>query len=272
MLCGTLMFAFTGADAGGGAATPKPEATAIFNNMNTGGVYNKPTKPTRWTLEQDCKIVSIMDYHWNDGKGTPAPGTISLKLSDGTTFGPWKAKGSPGQGGVPNAVWTATPNINVPAGECTIIDSDPDTWSRNDGSKGTGMCVVMGYAEKSVPKPDDGGTTPPDNTTMKPTTPSTLPTVAAAPELAAASDKVDAALRAGNAAAASELIDPGTRDYYKQVLTSPNANLKQLAAVLATRRLVFQDATFAQYEVTDQGKRFYVSYTNIKGTWYLSSF
>jgi hypothetical protein len=271
---------FTGKDAAGGTATPKAEVIAIFSNMNTSGVFSKPSKATRWKMDQDWKVVSIMTYHWNDGRGTPTPGTIGLKLSKGALFGPWQAKGADGQGGVPNAVWTITPNLNVPAGEYTIVDSDPDSWSRNDESQGSGMCVVMGYYEKFVPKPrktdpDQEVTNPPDNTKptdTTPTTPSALPTVTATAELAATSDKVDAALKAGDAAAASELVDPGTRDYYQQVLTSPDADLKRLAAVLATRRLVYQDEYVAQYEVTDQGKRFFVTYTNIKGTWYLSSF
>jgi len=46
---------------------------------------------------------------------------------------------------VPNANWTATPNIKLPAGEYTIIDSEPSTWSQNSESGNRGMCTVKGY-------------------------------------------------------------------------------------------------------------------------------
>jgi hypothetical protein len=46
---------------------------------------------------------------------------------------------------VPNANWTATPNIKLSAGEYTIIDSEPSTWSQNSESGNRGMCTVKGY-------------------------------------------------------------------------------------------------------------------------------
>jgi hypothetical protein len=61
---------------------------------------------------------------------------------------------------VPNADWTCAPNIEIPAGTYTIIDSEPATWSQNVQSGGRGMTVVKGY---------------PIDTTATPTTPSPTP-------------------------------------------------------------------------------------------------
>lgn len=131
---------------------PKPPVggdAEIFNNGNIYGVYNAPTSPTQFTLNRPYVITSIMTYHWNNARGTTRPGTIAFRGSDGKTYGPWQATGSPGQGGVPNAYWVAKPNITLPAGSYTIIDSDPSTWAQNSGSSGRGHAIMRGYASAS---------------------------------------------------------------------------------------------------------------------------
>ncbi|MCX8031665.1 MAG: hypothetical protein N3A59_08840, partial [Thermodesulfovibrionales bacterium] len=120
----------------------KPQV--IFNNGNIGGVYNNPTRPTTFTLNQPHVITLIQNYHWNNAKGS-MPGTIALRDQTGKTYGPWQAKGSPGQGGVPNAYWTVYPNITLPAGTYTVIDSEPSTWAQNSGSNGAGHTKIEGY-------------------------------------------------------------------------------------------------------------------------------
>ena len=116
----------------------------VFDSVNGSGVGNQPTAPATFTLRQPHVITSIMTYHWNDGRGTRA-GTIALRDANGRTYGPWPVAGSPGQGGVPNAVWIAEPNVTLPAGEYTIIDSEPSTWSQNSASGNRGMSAVKGY-------------------------------------------------------------------------------------------------------------------------------
>jgi hypothetical protein len=122
-----------------------PETEVLFNNYNGAGVQNNPTAPTVFTLKTAKKISTIQDYHWNSAKGK-TPGTIGLKSENGTMYGPWNAKGDPGQGGVPDAYWTVYPDTEIPAGTYTIIDSDPASWAQNFGTKGLGMSQV--YAVK----------------------------------------------------------------------------------------------------------------------------
>jgi len=123
----------------------------LFANGNIGGVSNKPTKPTVFTVKKGCTITSINDYHWNDSKGTPAPGQISIKHQDGTVYGPWNAVGSPGQGGVRNAYWECRPNVPIKEGTYTVIDSDPATWSQNAESGGQGFTEVRGTQDAEEP-------------------------------------------------------------------------------------------------------------------------
>ena len=118
-------------------------ATMLYDNHNDGAVKNGG-KPATFELEAPTTIATIENYHYAEGKGTPGGGTIGLKAEDGTTYGPWETETTDGQGGVPNAYWTATVNILLPPGSYTITDSDPRTWSQNAGSKGVGMTRIVG--------------------------------------------------------------------------------------------------------------------------------
>jgi hypothetical protein len=74
------------------------EEVEIFNNNNIYGVQNGPTSPTNFAIDNEYVITKIVNYHYfNNGA---LPGTISIKHSDGTVYGPWKAEGSVGQGNV----------------------------------------------------------------------------------------------------------------------------------------------------------------------------
>lgn len=118
----------------------------LFSVNSIMEVFNGGASPT-FKLEKASRLTEVSDYHWNSTKGK-APGTISLKDGNGKTYGPWQASSSPGQGGVLNAYWNVTPNIDLPAGSYTIIDSDPATWSQNTDTKGQGMTWVKGYEIK----------------------------------------------------------------------------------------------------------------------------
>lgn len=118
------------------------ETDLLWTNNNIGAVQNGPLNPTVITLEQDSMIVAVMNYHYfNNGV---KPGTISLVGADGTTYGPWQAKGRKGQGDVKDAYWDTFPNIELKAGEYKVVDSDPGTWSQNDESENKGFTEVRG--------------------------------------------------------------------------------------------------------------------------------
>ncbi|MFZ2056464.1 MAG: hypothetical protein WAV54_03530 [Acidimicrobiales bacterium] len=107
------------------AAAPQ----VIFDNFNSGTVSNAPTSATVFTIKQSYLITMILDYHWNNGKGSPG-GTVALRRSQGTLYGPWHVVTSGGSG-VPNVDWTAQPKVVVPAGSYTVVDSSPATLSQD---------------------------------------------------------------------------------------------------------------------------------------------
>jgi hypothetical protein len=123
---------------------PAGQVHTVFSIASIQGVFNDPTAPSVFTLTQTTHISSITDYHWNDGQGA-TPGTIGLRSADGKLYGPWPATGSNGQGGVPNAYWTATPDVSIPAGTYTVVDSDPASWAWAQDTSGQGMVTITGY-------------------------------------------------------------------------------------------------------------------------------
>ena len=112
----------------------------IFYNGNIGGVQNGPTNPTVFTIDNERLITYINNYHYFNG-GT-LPGTISLRHSDGTVYGPWQTWGSVGQGGVSNAYWVFYPLVKIKPGTYTVVDSDPLTWSHNYESNYSGFSWI----------------------------------------------------------------------------------------------------------------------------------
>jgi hypothetical protein len=120
------------------------KATKIFDNGNVGAVQNGATASTTFKTTKRWRVVEICTYHWNNGSGMTAPGKIGLKnLKTGKRYGPWKATGKPGMGGVPNAYWLAKVNVVLPKGGYRIVDSDVHTWSQNSGTHGRGMAFVI---------------------------------------------------------------------------------------------------------------------------------
>lgn len=119
--------------------TVRNDEKELFNNWNVGGVSNGPSSNPSFTISSPAVITYVDTYHWNYGKGKK-PGTIALKHSDGTIYGPWDAYSPPGS--TIGIYWTVEPNVKIKAGTYQIIDSDPKTWSYNSQSKNQGFAAV----------------------------------------------------------------------------------------------------------------------------------
>lgn len=129
------------------ASVAHAEPVRLFSNNNIDAVSSGPSAPTTFRLERTTMIARVTTYHWNGGRGTPAPGTIALRTATGEILGPWDARGEPGQGGAPNAYWVAFPNVTLEPGEYAILVSDPATWSQNAASGHAGMGWIDGYLQ-----------------------------------------------------------------------------------------------------------------------------
>jgi hypothetical protein len=127
------------------AAAPllPPEPVVVFDNGNKEAVFNRPPNPTKFKTDRIYFITQIRTYHWNNGHGA-TPGKISLEHENGARYGPWEAGATAGHGGVLNVNWNVFPNITLPPGEYRIVDSEPETWSHNSASSGSGFAFVKG--------------------------------------------------------------------------------------------------------------------------------
>ena len=153
-VAGTFSVTLTASNASGvGTATVAilitPPVRVVFDNGNIFAVSSRPSKPTTFTVADPFVITYIQNYHYFNGGALP--GTISLRHSDGTVYGPWQTYGTTGQGGVANANWITEPMVTLKAGTYSVIDSDPSTWSHNASSGSAGFSLIMGYSLPAVP-------------------------------------------------------------------------------------------------------------------------
>ena len=121
---------------------PTGMETVLFKLESVQGVRNKPSEKTVFTLASPTRITKLWTYHWNSGKGKPG-GTLGLKSSEGTTFGPWPVGTIATPGGAP-VYWVAKPDVVVPSGTYEVLDSDPSSWSTNGEMRNMGCTWIMG--------------------------------------------------------------------------------------------------------------------------------
>jgi len=122
-----------------------PASLELVLDVSNPSVVSNGGKPPSFTLTEARRVREISTYHWNDGKGTAAGGTISLSSPGGTRALKVTRTGE-GQGGVPNAVWIVDLDEMLQPGTYMVTDSDPSTWAQNSETGGKGMTWVR--AEK----------------------------------------------------------------------------------------------------------------------------
>jgi hypothetical protein len=129
-------------------ATPEAVAEEFFAVRSYGVAYNGATVPTTFTIDEPWRVTYLLTYHWNDGQGA-TPGIIGLQDADGVIYGAWRARGEEGSG-VANAAWVVEPNIVLPPGTYTVLDSEPGTWAQNPETGGAGMAWGWGIRNPSL--------------------------------------------------------------------------------------------------------------------------
>jgi hypothetical protein len=134
--------------------------------------------------------------------------------------------------------------------------------------------VAEADAGPSTAAPDpvpDPPTPTPQTATSAPPQPAPTPTRGATEDLEAVCAKVEAALRAGNLEALLPLIHPSRREALGVALAACAKDLPKLGEWLATRKLVSQDQTQAEYEVAVEDARLCVRFARADGQWWLLS-
>ena len=81
----------------------------------------------------------------------------------------------------------------------------------------------------------------------------------------------EGAFREGRLEAVGSVLHPSVGESYGRVFAAHQAELTRVADLLATRKLVLLTPDWAEYEVTERGKAFRVTFEKVKGKWVLSS-
>ncbi|MBI2300275.1 MAG: hypothetical protein HYU66_15240 [Armatimonadetes bacterium] len=115
--------------------------------------------------------------------------------------------------------------------------------------------------------PDPTPPQPPDPTPTQPPDSGPLPA-----GVADRAGKLEAALRAGDAGAACLALHPDLRATCTQLFAQQPQAMQKLAALLATRRFVARGARSAEFEVTDQGRRYPITFLLVGDQWCLAGF
>lgn len=83
--------------------------------------------------------------------------------------------------------------------------------------------------------------------------------------------KVEEAFVSGDSTAAQSLMHPALLDESGPLLSGQSERFRRIGALLATRKLVTQTPSLAEYEVTEGGRTFSVTFEKIGGRWVLAS-
>jgi hypothetical protein len=121
-----------------------PNDELIYEQFSPAPSSNGPSDSASFKLDSE-RIPAIGTYH---GPGN-APGTIGLLSDSGTTYGPWQASGCPGLDGGVDAYWIVYPNVQLPPGTYSIVDSGQSTWSFTPGECTglIGYCFIFALKE-----------------------------------------------------------------------------------------------------------------------------
>jgi len=134
-----------------------PVERVILKITSDGAVYSGPRSSSSFSVGRTTHISRIWTYHWNDGRGA-TPGTITLRnLGSGQIVGSFYASGRDGVGfdtggkwlsspnGNSGRYWTVDTNLDVPAGQYEVLDSDIGTWSTNQETQNRGIVWIYGW-------------------------------------------------------------------------------------------------------------------------------
>jgi VCBS repeat-containing protein len=122
--------------------SPDSPASVIFDSFDGSAASNNPSIYPVFTTTASLVINRILNWHqnaaFNGGQDpTTVSGTISiLNYPSGTSIGAWSAAPSGGS----NLGWEVLPNITLPPGSYTIVESQTGTssWSYTTGGSSPG--------------------------------------------------------------------------------------------------------------------------------------
>lgn len=128
------------------ASGPTTASVQLYTNSNALPAWPGADEQAMFTIKSgSIHMTRLTTYHYVEPNGVASVGSIGLIGPDNEVYGPWKATGVDGQGGIKNASWVVNVDVILPAGLYWVTDSDWSTWSSNMDTAGAGMFWVYGY-------------------------------------------------------------------------------------------------------------------------------
>ena len=120
-----------------------PPTVVIFDNFNEDGVQSGPDADTTFIVAETRHITEVSTYHFLIGNDPL--GTIALRHSDGTIYGPWPVVARDIATKF-RTFWVCYPGVDIKQGTYTVVDSGPASWSMNAQSGYRGFARVEALA------------------------------------------------------------------------------------------------------------------------------
>lgn len=122
-----------------------PEASVVlYDNRNGAAVDGAPVVNTVITFNSAVYVARIATDHIL-APAEETPGTLQLVRGEGAIYyGPWSMTPSDAPEGKAEGLWEVRPDICIPSGTYTVVDSKPESWSQNVQSGGKGFCLIEG--------------------------------------------------------------------------------------------------------------------------------
>lgn len=84
--------------------------------------------------------------------------------------------------------------------------------------------------------------------------------------------KIEKALRSNDVDSVAEFLHPESSPELLPVLAEHEQELERIGAMLKSRKLLYADASYAEYEVTENGRTYIMIFEKVDGVWRLSRF
>ncbi|MGE5474155.1 MAG: hypothetical protein ACM3UU_08050 [Ignavibacteriales bacterium] len=84
--------------------------------------------------------------------------------------------------------------------------------------------------------------------------------------------EIQSAFEQKDVAKVAEYLHPENKEHMKAIFEKHQGELDKVGKLISTKRLIYADANYAEYEVKDNGKKYVMIFEKIEGKWRLSRF
>jgi len=84
--------------------------------------------------------------------------------------------------------------------------------------------------------------------------------------------EIQSAFEQKDVAKVAEYLHPENKDHMKAIFEKHQAELDKVGKLMSTKKLIYADSNYAEYEVKDNGEKYIMIFEKVQGKWRLSRF